>query len=585
MASGATIANAYVQVIPSMSGVKASLESGMGGASASAGESSGSIFGGKFGGAIKKYLGAAAIGKTITDTVIQGAKLQQSLGGVETLFKKSAGRVEANARQAFKTTGMSANDYMENVTSFSASLISSMGGNTQKAAKWADVAMRDMSDNANKMGTDLESITETYQSIARGNYAMLDNLKLGYGGTKSEMERLMADAEKLTGKHYTVGDFGDTVKAIHVIQENLDITGTTAKEAAGTISGSFNMVKAAAKDLMGNLALGNDVAPYLQNLGSSALTFAKNLIPAVVDVIVGIPKAIYEHWPEILAGIQNLFNQAQQAIIANGPSFWANLPSFLGKAAVVIINSLDGILSQLLPVIIRGVAKLIAAAFRAFLSASGAFWSGVMAKAKTSMGNVIAGVQVTVASKISSIVSTFASGWAAVRSKTAAAFNRIKAAITKPIESAKQTVSNIIGRIKGLFPIRIGHLFKGLQLPHFSISTGSKKFGKLGTITYPTGVGVSWHANGGIFTRPTLLGGNNGVGEAGAEAVLPLSTLWSQLDNLADNIVNGVAIASQSGAGSGGPQIINVTLYADKGGAKLGEWVVNTYDTYKRRLG
>ena len=227
-----------------------------------------------------------AVKGAFESTISEGAKLQQSLGGVETLFKQNADTVKNYAQKAFETAGVSANEYMENVTSFSASLISSLGGDTAKAAELANTAMIDMSDNANKMGTDMQSITQTYQSLARGNYAMLDNLKLGYGGTKSEMERLMKDAEKLTGEHYTVGDFADTVKAIHAVQESLGITGTTAKEASSTLSGSFASMKAAWTDFKGNLADGElDITPSLQGLAKTTSTFLfGNFIPMITNV-------------------------------------------------------------------------------------------------------------------------------------------------------------------------------------------------------------------------------------------------------------------------------------------------------------
>lgn len=234
-----------------------------------------------------------AIKGAFSSTIDEGAKLQQSIGGIETLFKDSAGTVKNYAQQAFETAGVSANTYMENVTSFSASLISSLGGDTAKAAELANTAMVDMSDNANKMGTDMEYITQTYQSLARGNYAMLDNLKLGYGGTKSEMERLMKDAEKLTGEHYTVGDFADTVKAIHAVQESLGITGTTAREASTTLSGSFSSMKAAWTDFKGNLADGElDITPSLQGLARTTSTFLfGNFIPMITRVFSKLPQA------------------------------------------------------------------------------------------------------------------------------------------------------------------------------------------------------------------------------------------------------------------------------------------------------
>ncbi|WP_447584341.1 tape measure protein [Streptococcus pasteurianus] len=234
-----------------------------------------------------------AVKGAFSSTIDEGAKLQQSIGGIETLFKDSAGTVKNYAQQAFETAGVSANTYMENVTSFSASLISSLGGDTAKAAELANTAMVDMSDNANKMGTDMEYITQTYQSLARGNYAMLDNLKLGYGGTKSEMERLMKDAEKLTGEHYTVGDFADTVKAIHAVQESLGITGTTAREASTTLSGSFSSMKAAWTDFKGNLADGElDITPSLQGLARTTSTFLfGNFIPMITRVLSKLPQA------------------------------------------------------------------------------------------------------------------------------------------------------------------------------------------------------------------------------------------------------------------------------------------------------
>ncbi|EPE2439619.1 phage tail protein [Enterococcus faecalis] len=232
-----------------------------------------------------------AIKTSFSSAISEGAKLEQSIGGVETLFKENADIVKNYANQAFKTAGVSANKYMENVTSFSASLIGSLGGDTKKAAELANTAMIDMSDNANKMGTDMEMITQTYQSLARGNYAMLDNLKLGYGGTKSEMERLMKDAEKLTGEHYTVGDFADTVKAIHAVQESLGITGTTAKEAATTMSGSFASMKAAMQNVLGKLAIGEDIKDELNDLATTTSTFLfGNFIPMVKRILQGLPE-------------------------------------------------------------------------------------------------------------------------------------------------------------------------------------------------------------------------------------------------------------------------------------------------------
>ena len=225
------LAKAYVQIIPSAQGISGKIQQAIDPEA----EPAGASFGSKLVGTIKKVLAAAAIGKALKATILEGADLEQSLGGIETLFKDSADKVKANAARAYQTAGMSANEYMELTTSFSASLLSSLSNDTSKAADIADMAMTDMSDNANKMGTNMEDIKNAYQGFAKQNYTMLDNLKLGYGGTKTEMERLLADAQKITGVKYDINNLSDVYSAIHVIQGQLDITGTTAKEAATTL--------------------------------------------------------------------------------------------------------------------------------------------------------------------------------------------------------------------------------------------------------------------------------------------------------------------------------------------------------------
>ena len=254
-----------------------------------------------------------------SSAIDEGAKLQQSIGGIETLFKDSAGTVKQYANEAFRTAGVSANEYMENVTSFSASLISSLGGDTAKAAELANTAMTDMSDNANKMGSDMKIITQTYQSLARGNYAMLDNLKLGYGGTKAEMQRLIKnaasykDVQEELNMTVDEGDmsFANMVKAISVVQKKLGITGTTAKEASETFSGSFASMQAAFKDFLGNLTTGGDISKPLENLAKTASTFIfRNFIPMVGNAFKSLPKAISTFLasakPELEAGLKKM---------------------------------------------------------------------------------------------------------------------------------------------------------------------------------------------------------------------------------------------------------------------------------------
>lgn len=256
-------------------------------------------------GSIKDKLKSLAKGVTVAVSVAggavlggalnEGAKLQQSTGGVETLFKGDADKVKEYANQAYQTVGISANDYMEQVTSFSASLLSSLGGDTAKSADVANTAMVDMADNANKFGTDMGSIQNAYQGFAKQNYTMLDNLKLGYGGTKEEMQRLLNDAQQLTGVKYNIDNLSDVYNAIHAIQENLGVTGTTAEEASKTFSGAFAMMKASAKNLLGNLSVGDGkaVAKNMGELVESASTFFfGNFVPMLQTLFSNLPEAI-----------------------------------------------------------------------------------------------------------------------------------------------------------------------------------------------------------------------------------------------------------------------------------------------------
>ena len=289
------IAQAYVQLIPSARGITGKIQSILNPEASAAGQSAGQSLGSSMMATIKKVIVAAGIGKAFKATLDEGAALQQSLGGIETLFKDSADKVKGYANEAYKTTGLSANAYMENVTGFSASLLQSLGGDTNKAAETANMAMIDMSDNANKMGTSMESIQMAYQGFAKQNYTMLDNLKLGYGGTKQEMERLLNDAQKLTGVKYDINNLSDVYNAIHAIQENLDITGTTAKEAASTFSGSFESMKAAAQNVLGKLALGENILPSLHALLKTTSTFLfDNFLPMIGNVFSGLGLVLTE---------------------------------------------------------------------------------------------------------------------------------------------------------------------------------------------------------------------------------------------------------------------------------------------------
>lgn len=291
--AGTELAKAYVQIIPSADGIKGKLSNVLGGEASEAGNSAGKIAGSNLGSMLKKAIAVAGIGTALKNALTEGANLQQSLGGIETLFKDSADKVIKNAQNAYMTAGLSANEYMESVTSFSASLLQGLSGDTNKAADVADMALTDMADNANKMGTSMEMIQNAYQGFAKQNYTMLDNLKLGYGGTKTEMERLLADATKLSGVEYKLDNLSDVYEAVHVIQEEMGIIGTTAKEAASTLSGSMASMKSAFRNVLGNLSLGEDIRPAMNGLISSVGVFLKdNLIPMIGNIFSSLPDVI-----------------------------------------------------------------------------------------------------------------------------------------------------------------------------------------------------------------------------------------------------------------------------------------------------
>ena len=298
------LGKAYVQIMPSAKGISGMISKELDGEVSSAGKSAGN----SLVSTIKSAVVAAGIGKLFASSLMEGGKLQQSLGGVETLFKNNANMVKQYANEAYKTTGLSANAYMETVTGFSASLLQSLGGDTAKAAKVANTAMVDMADNSNKMGTSMELIQNAYQGFAKQNYTMLDNLKLGYGGTKQEMQRLLADAQKLTGVKYDINNLSDVYEAIHVIQKELDITGTTAKEASTTLQGSFASMKAAFMNLLGNLSLGNDIKPALQQLASTTMTFlVGNFLPMVGNILKGLPTLVIGAFSGLAEQLRGVF--------------------------------------------------------------------------------------------------------------------------------------------------------------------------------------------------------------------------------------------------------------------------------------
>lgn len=311
-------------------------------------------------GAVAVAAGAAAF-KLGKEVIAAYADYEQLVGGVDTLFGEASETVQRYADNAFKTAGMSANEYMETVTGFSASLIQSLEGDTAKAAQVADMAITDMADNANKMGTDISSIQNAYQGFAKQNYTMLDNLKLGYGGTKSEMERLLADAEKISGIKYDLSSFSDLTEAIHVIQTEMGITGTTALEATETISGSISGMQSAIGNLMAGLGNADaDIELLIGNVVEAFQHVVKNIVPVIENIVKALPpaldgilKAIGDLLPTLLSTVVDLFTQVLETILTLLPE--------LIPAAVDAVMTIVGALIENLPLLIDAAVQLITA--------------------------------------------------------------------------------------------------------------------------------------------------------------------------------------------------------------------------------
>lgn len=374
-----SIGTAWIQIKPATKGISSAIKSELAltesavGGSESKLTSAFSNMGTKAGMAMKVGLIAAATTavagaiKLVKDAVKNFAEYEQLVGGVDTMFKDASQELQGYADQAFKTAQISANEYMSTVTSFSASLIQSLGGDTKKAAEYANTAIIDMADNANKMGTSMESIQNAYQNFARGQFMLLDNLKLGYGGSRGEMERLLADAEKISGIHYDISSFGDMVQAIHVVQESLGIAGTSAEEASKTITGSVNSMRASWQNLLTGLARGDaDIAQLVSDFVDSLIAAAKNLIPVILRAIEGLVELITQLVPMLIEKlptlIQELLPPIIQVLIQLALAIVQNLPMIILTLLQGFVDALpslvDGIVTAL-PELIIGIVDFL----------------------------------------------------------------------------------------------------------------------------------------------------------------------------------------------------------------------------------
>lgn len=551
--AGNSLGTSYVQVVPKFKN----------GSLADMGKQAGSAFEGGFGAALKKVAGllaTSAIIKGIYDigkaAVSAYADFEQLSGGVETLYKESADELIANAQRAYMTAGISANEYMEMSTSFAAALVNSLGGNTAEAARLADVAITDMSDNVNKMGTDMELIQNAYSGFARQNYTMLDNLKLGYQGNRSEMERLLADAEALSGIHYDIENYSDVVSAIHVIQEEMGIAGTTAEEAASTISGSWGMLKASWENLLVSLAGGgDDIDTAVEAVFDSLITWLGNLAPRIVEVAHGIFDAIplvveevMSELPAVVIGfIRDAFGDgaadAVLELVNQLHGVFSRLQEKLGEFSAVIqatvMPAFQGIVDAVAPVIADAMPRLV----EVFETVSGTvmdvatvvmekvgeaveFVTPLIETIAEIIGSTFDGIQTTIEGVMGFVTALVKGDFEGMRDSISTIFNGIKSiatsiwngvkdAIRAPIESARDLVKGAIERIKGFFNFEFK--WPHIPLPHFSIT------GSVNPIDWLTNglpqIGISWYGHGGFYDEPTVM--LPGVGERGKEFVWP----------------------------------------------------------------
>lgn len=402
-AGGIEVARAYVTIIPSLEGSQKTISQELGAAVDKEGDKAGKSLGQKLlsgtGSVLKtggKILGGLAI--TAATTAVAGVTAitkqalssfkdyEQLSGGVEKLFGDTASTVMANASKAFATAGLDANQYMEQVTSVSASLIQSLSGDTEAAAKYADMAISDMADNANVFGSDIQSIQNAYSGFAKGNYGMLDNLKLGYQGTKDEMQRLLDDAEKLSGVHYELGNYADMVDAIHVIQTEMNITGTTAKEALGTIEGSMNMAKSAWSNFATALAGGGDITQALDGLKTAIFGvegasngLVNNVLPVIERTVNSImdvfPDIISSLLPTVISTIQGIIPKLVDLTTSIIPVLTDAIDQLFGDGFDTLLNdvvsSIPKLITALLnaiPTILKAITKIITSVLNAIVT-------------------------------------------------------------------------------------------------------------------------------------------------------------------------------------------------------------------------
>jgi hypothetical protein len=358
------LAKAYVQIVPSAQGIKGKIGEALGDEPEKAGKEAGEKSGHSFGKAIKTIIIAAGIGKVIKSAISEGANYEQLVGGIETMFEDLTYDVQQNAANAYKTAGLSANEYMETVMGFSAALNASLTkteGHIGRAADLSDQIIVDMADNANKMGSSMESIQNAYSGFAKQNYTMLDNLKLGYGGTREEMVRLLEDASKLSGVKYDISNFSDVAEAIHVIQTEMGITGTTAEEAASTVSGSLASMKSSWTNLLTAMTTGEDISGVIQSFTESVLGFAGNIVPMLQTVLTNLIPAVGEILTQLAPMlVTDILPVLLSTMVTLAQQLAGMLPAIIPivvQTAVDLVNALAAALPEILPAVIPPIIQ------------------------------------------------------------------------------------------------------------------------------------------------------------------------------------------------------------------------------------
>lgn len=464
------------------------------------------------------------------------AEFEQLSGGVETLFKDSSDEVMKNAQNAFKTAQMSANQYMETATSFSASLLQSLGGDTKKAAQVADSAIIDMADNANKMGTSIESIQNAYQGFAKGNFTMLDNLKLGYGGTRGEMERLLADAEKISGIKYDISSFADMTQAIHVVQKEMGILGTSAKEGSKTVQGSINMMRGAWGNFL--TALGDpkgDVDKAMDNLLESFQAVLDNAIPLLSRILAKIVDSLPKVIDSIIKELPKLIKLLLPALIKAAVQIAIQLILHLPEIVLAIIQGLVDAFTELLGPVGTVLLDFFKGVWEGLVTGAQAAWEGIC--------NIFKGI----ADFFGTI---FRNAWAAVKAVFETGGKIFTGIVDGIVNAFKTIVNGIIRGLNGVIAIPFNAINGILTGIHNINIMGAKPFEWVGNIGVPQ---IPYLAKGGYADGAS----NAIIGEAGKEVVLPLenntdnwsgllATALTEKFNEEDRIGGGITIENQN---------------------------------------